>query len=266
MTRHRALAILISLSSLLVVGRAAPQDDRGPAAPAGWEQRLEALRPDRPLAYFELAEEIADAATTDRERELARQLLALAGALDEPRLGRAACLALADLAEDPRQRARLRALAWLLAERYEQAIALDEAMRDQEDAPLSPVALAAVTEALSLYRRGQGARALAALRTPGAADLLEANDRLLVGGANRFLEDCRLYRNGERRPTLSPADVTQMLRLEAALLAGPQRSWSGELLLRPGQTLVEVDPEGMAQTLGVDVTRAVYRDGRWVGE
>src|SRR5690606_40590935 len=51
-----------------------------------WEAQLEALQPQEPMRYFELAEEIADAATTPAERQLAQHLCALAGLLDRDRL------------------------------------------------------------------------------------------------------------------------------------------------------------------------------------
>ena len=80
-------------------------------------------------------------------------------------------------------------------------------------------------EAFSLYRRGYGSRAMAALRRPGAFALLEKLDRHIVGGADRFLEDCRLYRAGQRRPQLTAADLTAMLRLEAVGFGKSLRGW-----------------------------------------
>jgi predicted GH43/DUF377 family glycosyl hydrolase len=55
-----------------------------------------------------------------------------------------------------------------------------------------------------------------------------------------------------------------MLRLEVALLSGAERPWSAELRLGGGGPLVEVDPGQLAETLGVDPGRSIYRDGRWV--
>ena len=59
-------------------------------------------------------------------------------------------------------------------------------------------------------------------------------------------------------------DLTMMLRFEAALLAGDNRTWAGDLLLTQGRPLIEVDPGRIQDTLSVDVTRACYRSGRWV--
>jgi hypothetical protein len=225
-----------------------------------WEARLEALRPEEPLAYFELAEEVADAAEDRASLDLARRLFGLAGVLDPYRFGPSACLALADLETDERAKRRLLALAGLLDERHggpawRQPDPVDETASE---------AIIALTEAFSHYRRGYGARARSAIRSSDAMGLLDSYEHVLLGGLNRFLEDCRLYSDGRLRPMLPEKDITRMLRFEAALLAGPQRSWSGDLLLTRGRVLVEVDPEGLEEAFEVDIARPLYRDGVWV--
>jgi len=231
--------------------------------------RLEELRPDRPLSYLELGEEIADAAATDEERDLARRLFALAGVLDSRRLGRSACLALADLADEPRQKRRLLALASLLTPPGRGQILNHSGPGGNRppgrDNSAGSSAVLALVDAFSHYRKGEGAEALSQLRKPGASELLLLYSRYLPGGDKRFLEDCRHYR--ERiSPFLTDVEVMRMLRLEAALLAGSDRSWSGELLLNDGQPLVEVDPRRLDETLGVDGSRPYYRGGRWVAQ
>jgi hypothetical protein len=240
-----------------------------------WTARLEALRPSEPLHYFELAEEIADVASDAQQRELARHLFALSGALDADHLGRSACLALADLEENLAVKRKLLALASLMTEKGLRTEDWGLSQIDQRQlspsslSPQSPAlspqssAALAVCEALSRYRRGQGPRALSALRKPGATELLQQHERLLPGGLNRFIEDCKLY-TGQQKPTLSAADITRMLRFESALLAGGERSWSGELLLTGGEPLIEVDPARLEESLGVDASKPFYRGGRWV--
>lgn len=224
--------------------------------------RLEALRPDRAMAYFELAEEVADAATTDEDRLLARHLFGLAGVLDSSRLGRSACLALADMSADAQEKRRLLSLAWLLPSPGQgRSIGATSMVGPAE--PPSTSAVLALTDAFSYYRKGEGTRALNELRKPGAMDLLEQYSRRVPGGHEGFLTDCRLYR--ERiGPSLTSMQVRRMLELEATLLAGEDRSWSGELLLTDGQPLIEVDPHRLEWTLGVDGDRPYYRGGRWV--
>lgn len=242
-------------------GRRASSPSAASQSSASWTARLEELRPAQPLAYFELAEEISDAGTLPSDRGLARHLYALAGALDPPHLGRSACLALADLEENEQAKRRLLALASLLG-------AGESSLATPLQAPAAngagaPAAALAVAQAFSHYRAGNGAQALAALRTPGATELLKQHERLIPGGLNRFLEDCKVYK-GQLRPTLSSGDITRMLRFELAILTGPERSWSSELLLSAGQPLVEVDPDRLEESLGVDASRPYYRNGRWV--
>jgi hypothetical protein len=231
-----------------------------PPEPGAWTARLESLRPEEPMAYFELAEEIADVATSADDQALARRLFGLAGALAPKPLGRSSALALADLAEDEAARRRLLALALLLG-------GADMRPPAPAAAPLGiaapPEAAMALVEAFSAYRRGRGAQAQSALRKPGAMELLEACDRFLPGGTRRFLEDCKLYR-GQLRPSLSSEDIDRMLRLEVALLAGAERPWSSELLLTRGSVLVEVDPSDLEIEFGVDGSRPYYRGSRWV--
>ncbi len=235
--------------------------DGGEGGVPALRQRLHDLKPSNPMAYLELGEEVADAACggVGGNLDLARHLFKLAAALDVPRFGRSGCLALADLAEGVNERRRLLALAWLLSGRVS-AVGLADAT-----GPGTPdrIAALAVSEALSHYRRGQGALALAALKEPGAMELLQAHGDVLRGGTARFLADCELYR-GRRRPMVSHRDLVTMLRLEAALLSGPARNWSGEILVSGGRPLIEVDPGRLAETLGVDTTRPYYRNGRWV--
>jgi hypothetical protein len=221
-------------------------------------ERLEALRPSNPLAYFELAEEVADGATTIEDRTLARTLFGLSGALDRNRFGRSACLALADFEEDPAQKRRLLALADLL----DDGTSLQRRDQRLQRQAIDPAAAFAVAQALHEYRQGSGTRALRALEQAGAMELLHAYDDALRGGARRFLEDCALYRSGDP-PALSADDVSRMLHLEAALLAGADRNWTDELLLTNGSTLIEVDPDQIADALRVDVNRPVFREGRW---
>lgn len=249
-------ALSLGLVSVLAVAAWAMADNVGPDSRVSDLERLDPLDA---MAYFELAEEIADASADQSQRELARHLFALAGVLDTPRLGRSACLALADLEPDEHVKRRLHALAALLDERagglgrgpvgettsYDQAAALR------------------VTEAISFYRKGNGARALASMRAPGAMEILDDFPVVFRGGADRFIEDCRLYR-GSRPPIIAMQDLIRMLQYEAALLAGEQRSWSGELLLTGGRPLIEVDPDRLESSFGVSASEPCYKGGEWV--
>ena len=249
-------AVLVLAGGFVVTVDAVPRD--GVADPGPWTGRVESLDPDDPMAYFELAEEIADASAERPRRELARHLFALSGVLAPQRLGRSACLALADLEQDKHTRRRLLALAALLDERAGGQIVGPAG----ETAYYDRASVLAVTNALSFYRTGNGAKAVSALRTPSAKQILDTYDSIFRGGSERFIEDCRLYR-GSRRPVFAEPDRVLLLRFEAALLAGDDRSWSGELLLNGGRPLIEVDPDRLESSFGVNAGQPCYRDGRW---
>jgi hypothetical protein len=181
--------------------------------------------------------------------------------LDSRHLGRSACLALADLEIDILQKKRLLALAALLDPAGASTDVAGLTARPAE--ALDVVAVVAVCDAFSRYRRGQGSQALAALKKPGATELLEAHASILPGGLPRFLEDCKQLRG--TRPNLSEDDINKMLRLESLLLSGAERSWATELSLHgKGQPLLEIDPDHLDETFGIDARRPVYRNGRWV--
>jgi hypothetical protein len=273
-----ALCVLIILATFIL--HAAAQSTSARRTPGPWDARLERLRPQEPERYLELAEEVADAATNDTDRALARHLFALAGALEPERLGRSACLALADMEENAQAKRRLQALAALLP--GPPSIGTLPATGGAGGAgggagmpTWSPSAALAVTEALSYYRRGDGQRALTALKAPGADALLQHFGRVLPGGYQRFIEDCKLYRGGGsgaggQAPTLAFAGIVRMLRFESSILSGSDRSWSSELLLSSGggggagEALIEVDPLSLQESLGIDASKPLYRAGRWV--
>lgn len=233
---------------------------------APWQSRLELLSPSNPVAYFELAEEIADAASNDEQREFSRHLFALTAVLDTPNLGHSAVLALASIQPDEMEKRRLMGLACLL----ESPMA---ASWLQDDDPYSlsittevtPAAAQALSEAMGYYRRGQGSKALESLRHNGADELLTQVDHALSGSANRIREDCQHYR-GQSRPSLSIEHILTMLRVELALLATSERPWSGDLLLTGGQPLIEIDADRLVESLQADPTRPFFRSGRWIAQ
>lgn len=239
-------------------------------APPRLEERLAALDPVRPSDYFELAEEIADAPRDPNDRELARVLYGLAGTLDPPRYARSAALGIADLAidrvtgqaTDDRLRRRLLGVAILL-EREGGDADLSTALRPTRPSPQAALLL---SESFSHVRRGQGPRALSAIRSPEVDALLESYGRALTGGASRFREDVRTFRGG-LRPAFAPAQRLAMLAIEEAALASSfpakPRSWSSVLVERNGRPLLEVDAARLDEAFGVDPSRPWWRDGRW---
>jgi hypothetical protein len=239
-----ALAALAAVASL-ALSRA--PDSR-------WEEKLRRLDPVRPMDYLELGEEVADEAQTDAEQRLARQLFGLAGALDPQRLGRSAMLALAQFAPTDEARARALAAAELVGGRgsvVRRTIA-------------EPAQLEAFARALSYHRRGEGRRALNALKQENADALLERVGEALGGGAEAFRNDCRTMKAADAVVTDEDI-VSSGLYVELALRAGELRGAGLDLFLEGDAPLVEIDladPEG---TWGVDPRRPWWRNGSWAG-
>ncbi|TVQ53296.1 MAG: hypothetical protein EA377_08395 [Phycisphaerales bacterium] len=229
-----------------------------------WTDRLEALTPDDPLAYFELAEEIADAATSESDQNTARHLFALAGVLTPERFGASAALALADLEASPTRAEQYRGLATLLAppESVFSTSLIGATLRDA-DATTDPVRARALVEAFSLYRRGHGRRALRTLQRADAVETLHTLNPIFPGGTHRFVQTAEGLHPGAR-PTVSDDDLTRLLQIEFALLAPNQVPWSVDLIWSRRAPLLEFNPGRLEETFGVDPDRTIYRDGRWV--
>ena len=238
-------------------GTAANQEStRGEAA--RWSDRLEALDPSRPMMYFELGEEVEDAATTPEERTLARQLFGLAGILDRESLGRSAALAIAGLESRGVARERLRAAAELLAPVGTVDIGTARRTTTTREGRLH------FCKALAALRRGDGSRARRHLDKADAEVVLEQLGPRLSGGVARFRRDIETYQ-GRLRPDLDPAEIQGHLVAELLALSGGRPAWSVSLVSTDASPLLVVDLERLDRLFGVDPARPYWRDGRWLG-
>lgn len=245
----------ILLSALAIAAR--------PSAAPDWSARLAALDPARPVDYFELAEEIADGATGESDKQLARHLFGLAGTLAPDTFGRSAALAQASLASDERQRRTLLALASLL-----DVSSGGSPVAAQRRRVVGTHAVA-LSEAFSHLRRGQGPRALTELKSPEVSALLDEYGLRLPGGPDRFRDDCRSYKGGVR-PMLQRDHVLLMWEIEEAILSAAvppseerQLSWSTALVETNSRPLLEVDVHKLETMFGVDPSRPLWRKGQW---
>lgn len=260
MRSRTVLAGLLALAALLMAaGMTAFSPFEVRAQDPDWTARLTELAPNNPARYFELAEEVADAATGETQRELARHLFRLSGALDPDRYGRSAALALADLSVTEADKRSFLALATLLDRR---SVMPSWSARLGGDALIDPNRALALCNALSYYRLGRGERIIQLNREHDLEALIRRFSRQM-GDPDRFLEDARLYQRGSKQPRVTDATIVDQLRLEVALLSGAASSWSADRLLNGGDVLVEVNPDNPAQAFGVDPTMAYYRSGRW---
>lgn len=248
----RALAVAIAVLSQS--GEAA----RAPAVPpAPWiEARLSALRPERPVAYLELAEDLMDRAggssSPEADRALARHLAALAGAIDIRGTGRSAALFLLEHAPLGADQSRLRAIASLLDPSADRAVEAEE----RADAAM------ALLQAFSHYRRGEGGRAKEWLERAGAAALLDRHPMVLPGGSARFRAECDAMRQSGP-PIVTPAQVEALHALVAAAASGEPRSWSEAIVLEGPAPLPELNVSDPGAVFGVDPRASVWRSGAW---
>lgn len=249
--------LVVSFVAMAAVGTASNAQEAPRAIFAEWNDRLEALDPGRPMDYFELGEEVEDAAETPEERMLARELFGLAGLLDQEQLGRSAALAIASLEERAVARERLRAAADLLAP----SGTVDPGGRGST--ATSREGRLAFCHALGALRRGDGSRVMRHLSSADAEVVLSDLGPLLPGGTARFKRDADVY-SGGLRPDLNDAEVEAHLIVEMVALTPTKPDWAVALRASHGAPLMVVDLQRLDRLFGVDPARPYWRNGDWV--
>jgi len=226
-----------------------------------WERRLEALTPMAPRGYFELAEEIVDLETSGEALNLARQLFAMAGRLDPAGFGRSACLALAAIEPDERQRHRQRAMASLLS---------DPPLHMPQRGRFADVAgtetARSVLEVFGHVRRGRMAEAAEVARRPGADALIELAGPLLPGGGARLRGYFRSI-DGRSGSPYSQQETVRMLVVESMLLQGSGPGRFGLAVLASDDApLMELELDRLGDVLVCDPQRPWFRNRAWHAE
>ena len=285
-TRLRMIgAALMGLLCLVFVGPA-----EGGSGVLRLRERLSALDPARPMAYYELAEEVAYEQPEDVA--LARTLYVLAFELSRrtdpgAELGPSVCLALADLSTSALERRWLRSLAKSLTGG---GGALLPIAPDDED--INPGVAMALEQALGDFQAGEYRKAIDAIdKDPRVREAFERETRSLPGGASRIEDElrsepqCRRCRNkrivragdpdaytlcpicgGDPGPHLTDAELIDLLRVESTMLGGASSTWSAQFILDNGRPLRDIDPEELAPWVDVDpeATRWDSEHLRWV--
>ena len=168
--------------------QAADDHDTNQTIPAEIEGRLEKLHPDNPDDYFNLGEDMLD----ERRFELSNRLFVIAAHLDPKRLGRSACLALAEsarLQNDAGRAAQMRAMARMFpAQASSAVIALDEKSPPEEE---YRHAGALVSAMLGDYRTGYGTRGIKALNLDRNAYALLSRFERGIGSVADVLSYCK---------------------------------------------------------------------------
>ncbi len=255
-------------------------------------ERLEALEPSDPIAYFELGEEVAQEFQTPEELALARELYAIAFDLDRRRDGRygaSIALALADLVGVGSEQDWLLSLAHTLDRRLARP---DWHHAATAETSFQNTYLAAL--AVGRVRAGQGREAQELLSLPEVRSIIQRYGPLLspiaqpaeawlLREARRWpCPECRQQRiskavdasrgafvacrvcGGNPGPELSTEEFIATLRFEARMLRGIQRSWAAQVIADGGAPVRDPDPAELPGILAVDTRRTLWRDGRWV--
>jgi len=251
--------------------------------------RLAALDGTDPMAYFELAEEVAIELRDDPGFALARRLYVLAYETSRdregvPTLTRSVCLGLSSL-EEP-QSDRRRWLLALAALQDDESVAGGDLWADTIDARR------AVAEALGAYRAQEYLKARTQMGRPHAArylSKLEGEEKTLFDAIRKEIESepsCPTCRNartirsrsgtdsnrpeelcptclGNPGPRLTTSQYMDLLRAEIDLLDIESQTWSAQIDLDGGDPLREADPDQLARLYGVDpnATRFVRKEG-----
>ena len=262
------------------------------------EDRLRALDPAEPMAYFLLAEEVAYEIPGPDGRALAERLYLLSLEADLESGGRyaiaaSACIALADLTPRPDEREWLRALARSLRDggatfKLDDEDAVDQAGRLR------------VAQAISLFRGEAFRKARERLVREDGAQVFRSMESDLgrVGMTEAILDsrascpECRNRRTvrdgsgtvggresipcgtckGNPGARLTDEEFVSLLVIEANLRGIEPEAWSARYLTGGGEAIRDVDPTELPLWYGVDpkATEFVceegrgWRTGRWV--
>ncbi len=280
-------AILILIAGLALLGSAPVEAGSGVLR---LRERLAALDASDPLAYYELAEEVAYEQPEDIE--LARTLYVLSFELarrTDPRtpLGPSACLALADLSTSARERRWLRSLAQSMTGGGGALLPITGG-----DDDINPAVAMELAAALGDFHAGEYRKAIEAIdKDQRVRDAFERETESIPGGASRIEDElrsepqCRRCRNkriirgneantwqlcpicgGNPGPDLTDAELIDLLRVESTLLGGTSSTWSAQFVLDSGRPLRDIDPEELAPWFDVDPEATAWDDEglRWV--
>ena len=222
---------------------------------AGLERRLEALDPNDPQAYFELAEDLAEGVRGRPNVSVSRRLFGLAGRLDPEKYAASAALALASLESDSIQATKLRAAATLLPGGGGRNVMRRGGRVDGEMA-------LSISQAFGGFSSGRPTALRRLLADRSVRRVLESWDDVLPGGVD-WLQAATDDRPGSR--TLAPRERLSMIHLELSLLERGHPDWSTLLVIEGDPPLLEVDASRLeTMLLDEERLRPLRRDGRWV--
>ena len=160
------------------------------------EQRLSELDPNKPDAYREYAEELAEKRKDPDAQQTSIRLFQIAAILDPERLGRSCLLGMVPLARNTDEQRRFRAMAYLLDPAHDTALLQTTAQPSEHTSTLDEKQAEFLLKSLRLLRQGKRKEALSQARR------CKLEERLPL------LTDTITYREFEKacRPTCPDCD------------------------------------------------------------
>jgi hypothetical protein len=223
-------------------------------------ERLAALRPAKPRAYVEYAEELAEKRRDPEARETALRLYQIAAWLDPKKLGKSSLLGMIDLSRSAAEESKFRAAAYLLDPEHDRRV-LKEPEAVKVASGGSPAAREQLLAALRQLRQGKTVPAKTALQTPTVRAELERYKDVLA-----FVDVAGL-RAGEAPP---PAILRKVLLLEVALAYRPADEPPKKELLLTWQQSLSRDGGAPVPVLSLETLTEFnprlcqFKDGKWV--
>ena len=127
---------------------------------------------------------------------------------------------------------------------------------------VDPLTALEISEAFGGFRTGRTSKLRQLVDDPIRLRLLKTWDASLPGGVKWLAEQSR--RSSRSRPDLAEDEILAMLRIEAGLLQGNQRTWSSMLDLDGDEPLLEIRVDRIDEMLLYGELLPYWRDGRWV--
>ena len=221
------------------------------------QEQLKGLDPGAPQSYIELAELIADEASSDEQRRLAIRLFAIGATLDPEGWGRSGMLGILPLLEDEEQ---IRSVQSMLELQNGGGFGMLPRRRVVLGSQ-SKVQIAAF-DVLSFIRSGNIKSGKMLLQgVNGTRELLGEYEGEIPGGMQRLLDRLKSADEGQRY-ALSTSEYVAHLQVQSHLLGGGRETWSATLSAWNGRPLEDVSKADLGHVLELDLTKSVWR-GSW---
>jgi hypothetical protein len=222
-------------------------------------ERLQTLSPDKPAAYRDYAEELAEKRKDPDARATGLRLYLIAAYLEPGRLGRSSLLGMAGLARTPAEERRFRAMAYLLDPNHDRRLLQDSSKNSGSEGIEDEEGRDVLLKAMRAFRRGKRATAITMASRPIAQKAFARFSDVLT------LEE--LEGVGKEVP---PDILRKVLTLELILASGEtaKRDQAPDDMA-PWSRIVEREGTAPVPSLSLesltefDPRECVFSDGQW---